>query len=158
MSVRDAPKTLDSKAAKSLVDAKAIHGATVLGQPGGWAVLVRYGGLERAIAAQRSGSLRLWRHLDTAAAFVRQELGLSRFEVDAIGHDPDAFKRRRPDAADRQRRAHEAAEHDRWFRAEIEKTLSGLADGTIATVPQEDHEARWRKRRTELLSRAGRAE
>lgn len=151
------PETIDSKAVKSLVDAHAIRGATIFGQPGGWAVLVRYGALERAIAAQKSGTTRVWRHLDTAAAFVRQELGLPRFEVDTVGHDPHALERRRPDTAARQRRAHEAAEHDKWFRAEVQKTLDGIANGTVETVSHEEHTARWHKKRAELLARIGRS-
>ena len=79
-------KIIDGKAVQSLVDAHAIGGAVVLGQPGGWAVLVRYGALERAVAAQRASRPRAcgatW---TTAAAFVRDELGLARFEVDALG-------------------------------------------------------------------------
>ena len=78
------PDTIDGKAVQSLVEAHAIRGATVLGQPGGWAVLVRYGALERAVAAQRARKPRLWRNLATAATFVRDELGVARFEVDAL--------------------------------------------------------------------------
>ena len=33
------PEIIDGKAVQSLVEAQAIRGATVLGQPGGWAVL-----------------------------------------------------------------------------------------------------------------------
>ncbi|MGO9772639.1 MAG: hypothetical protein ACLPSW_24425 [Roseiarcus sp.] len=65
------PDTIDGKAVQSLVEAQAIRGAVVLGQPGGWNVLVRYGTLERAVAAQRARKPRLWRNLATAAAFVR---------------------------------------------------------------------------------------
>lgn len=102
------PDLIDSKAVKTLVEAQAVRAATVLGQPGGWAVLVRYGAVERAVAAQKSRRMRLWRNLNTVAAFVRDELGLPRFEVDAVDHDPGALDRSRPDTAARQRQAHEA--------------------------------------------------
>ncbi|MBM6593961.1 hypothetical protein [Microvirga pudoricolor] len=144
---------IDSKAVKSLVDAQAIHGATVLGQPGGWAVLVRYGALEKAVAAQRSRQMRLWRHLDTAASFIRDELHLPRFEVDAVGHEPEAVERRRPDTAERQRQAHAAAEHDRWFRAEVQKALVMADDPATVWVAHEDVKARWATKRAALVAR-----
>ncbi len=118
------PGIIDGKAVRSLVEAHAIHGAVVLGQPGGWAVLVRYGDLERAVAAQRARKPRLWRNLATAAAFVRDELRVARFEVDTLQHDPAAAPRKRPDQAERLRQQRHAAEHDAWFRGEVEKSLA----------------------------------
>ena len=118
------PEMIDSRSVRNLVEAEAISGATVLGRPGGWAVVIRYGALERAIASTRR-QLRTWRHLDSAAAFVREELGLARFEVDASGHDPATGGYRRPDQAERLRRQREAAEYDAWFRAEV---AAGVAE------------------------------
>jgi len=123
------PDTIDGKAVQSLVEAGAISGATVLGQPGGWAVLVRYGPLERAVAAQRACKPRLWRNLETAASFVREQLGVIRFEVDAQAHMPDAESRRRPDQAERMKRRHEAAAHDVWFQGEVGKSLARADNG-----------------------------
>lgn len=117
------PEMIDSRAVRNLVEAQAIRSATVLGQPGGWAVLVRYGALERAVASTRR-QLRTWRHLNSAAAFVQGELGLARFEVDASGHE-EAVGHRRPDQAERLRRQREAVDHDAWFRAEVQ---AGLAE------------------------------
>jgi hypothetical protein len=77
---------------------------------------VRYGALERAVAAQRARRPRLWRNLATAATFVREEPGVARFEVDALNHEPDADRRRRPGQAARMKQKHEAGEHDAWFR------------------------------------------
>lgn len=151
------PDTIDGKAVKSLVDAHAIQSAVVLGQPGGWAVLVRYGANERAVSAQRVRRPRLWRNLNTAAAFVREELGVSRFEVDTADYDPDAIERKRPDQAERLRRQREAAEHDAWFRSEVRRTLDGIASGTVGLVSDEEHRKRWQEKRAELLARAGRA-
>jgi hypothetical protein len=152
------PEIIDGKAVKSLVDAHAIRGAVVLGQPGGFAVLVKYGTNERAIAAQRSRRMRIWRNLNTAAAYVRDELGVARFEIDMVDHDPAALERKRPDTAARQRQMREAVEHDAWFRAEVQKTLDGIADGTVGFISDEEHRSRWQKKRAELLARVGRAE
>ncbi|WP_245197321.1 MULTISPECIES: hypothetical protein [Labrys] len=115
--IRNAPEIVDGRTIRGLVEARALRGATILGQPGGWAVLVRYGDTERAVAAQRARKARLWRNLNTAASYVSEELGLSRFEVDSTDHQPDAIERKRPDSAERLRKQHEAAAYDAWFRA-----------------------------------------
>ena len=67
-----------------LVAAGAIRVVVAVGQPGGWTLLVRYGLAERALAAQRSQKLRVFRKLDTLAMYL-QEVGVSRFEVDLSG-------------------------------------------------------------------------
>ena len=67
-----------------LVAAGAVRVVVAVGQPGGWSLLVRYGLAERALAAQRSKQLRVFRKLDTLQAYL-QEIGVSRFEVDAAG-------------------------------------------------------------------------
>jgi len=69
---------IDGKAIQDLVKAHAIQSAIILGQPGGWAVVVRHGVAEQAVAAQRAHKPRLWRNLNTAVAYVRDELGLPR--------------------------------------------------------------------------------
>ena len=142
------PDIIDGKAVKSLVEAHAIRGATVLGQPGGWAVLVRYGALERAVAAQRAHKPRLWRNLATAAAFVRDELGVARFEVDAEAHKPDAG---RP----RMKARHEAAEHHKWFREQVEIGIKEADDPATQWIRQDDVMARLDARITRLKARAG---
>ena len=69
-----------------LVAAGAVRVVVAVGQPGGWTLLVRYGLAERALAAQRSKQLRVFRKLDTLQAYL-QEIGVIRFEVDAAGFD-----------------------------------------------------------------------
>jgi hypothetical protein len=145
------PDIIDGKAVKSLVDAHAIQGAVVLGQPGGFAILVKYGANERAIAAQRSRRMRIWRNLNTAAAYVRDELGVPRFEIDMVDHDPAALERKRPDTAERQRQMREAAEHDAWFRAEVQEALDGIADGTVRLIGEEEWRTISERKRADLL-------
>ena len=127
---------IDGKAVRTLAEGRAIHGATVLGQPGGWTVVVRYGTVERAVAAQRSTKPRLWRNLATAAAFVQGELGVARFEVDAKAHRPAA--RRRPDQAARMKQRHAAAEHDAWFREQVEIAMKEADDPKTVWIPHEE--------------------
>ena len=67
-----------------LVASGAVRVVVAVGQPNGWSLLVRYGLAERALAAQRSKKLRVFRKLDTLVLYL-QEIGVSRFEVDAAG-------------------------------------------------------------------------
>jgi hypothetical protein len=133
-----ARETIDGRVVKGLVEANALAGASVIGQAGGFAVVVRYGDEERAIAAQRSRQIRLWRNLNTAAAYVQHELGVERFEVDMSYLDIAASDRSRPDTAERQRQLREAAEHDTWFRAEVQRTVDGVKDGTVRLIEEAD--------------------
>lgn len=151
MAAAQLPEIIDGKAVQSLKEAQAIRSATVLGQRGGWAVLVRYGALERAVAAQRARTPRLWRTLPGAAAFVRDQLGLSRFEVDAGGFEPDTTVRR-PDQAERLHQAHQAAEHDRWFREQVEIAVKEADDPNAEWIPHEVVKAEWERERAELLA------
>jgi hypothetical protein len=153
MSHSPRPEIIDGKAVKSLVEAKAVSGATILGQPGGWAVVIRYGAMERAVAAQRSQRMRLWRNLNTAANFVREELGVGRFEVETAEHDPSVNEIKRPDQSERLRRQQEAVEHDAWFRAQVEQSLKEADDPSAVWVPHEEASARWNLRRAALLKK-----
>ncbi len=67
-----------------LVAAGAVRVVVAVGQPSGWTILVRYGLAERALAAQRSRQIRVFRKLDTLQSYL-QEVGVNRFEVDASG-------------------------------------------------------------------------
>lgn len=89
-----------------LVEAGAVRTALALGVPGGWLLIVKYGLVERTLAAQRSGDPRIFRKLDTLVNYLR-ELGIVRLDVDAANFDPDEItKRRRPDRAEALRRLH----------------------------------------------------
>jgi len=144
---------IDGKAVQELVQARGIQGATILGQAGGWAVLVRHGAVEHVVAAQRARQPRLWRNLNTAAAYVRDQLGLPRFDVDTGAYDPAAIARTRPDQAERLRRQHEAAAHDTWFRAQVREALDGIAGGTNPPVADEEVRARLDKLGADLAGR-----
>ncbi|MGL5031418.1 MAG: hypothetical protein ACRC5V_08630, partial [Aeromonas sp.] len=67
-----------------LVASGAVRVVVAVGQPNGWSLLVRYGLAERALAAQRSKQLRIFRKLDTLQAYL-ETIGVCHFEVDAAG-------------------------------------------------------------------------
>lgn len=147
--------TIDGKTVKNLATAHALNGAVVFGQPGGFAVLVKFGTNERAVAAQRSRRMRIWRNLNTAAAYVSDELGLARFEIDMTEHDPDAVERKRPDTAERQRQLHEAGEHDAWFRGQVQKALDGIEDGSNRAISEDEWAVKAQLKREDLQRSIG---
>ena len=75
-------------------------------------MLVKYGAQERALAAQRSRQVRLFRRFETLTTYLK-EISIVRFEVDAEDYDPALPKTvRRPDffrCTDALKRTHAAA-------------------------------------------------
>ena len=137
-----ASETINHAALARLIEADAVRSATVVGVQGGWCVLVRYGMAERQLAAQRGG-VRTWRRLDAVASYLHG-LGLARFEVDAASHE-DTPGRKRPDQAKAMRQVHDAAEHDRWFREQVEAAVNKADSGEAEWI--EDDEWCWRRKR-----------
>jgi len=45
--------TIDHVTLSRLVEANAVSGADIIGQPGGWGIVIKYGMTERALAAKR---------------------------------------------------------------------------------------------------------
>lgn len=117
-------ETIDHVTLSRLAEAGAVRAAHVIGQAGGWALSIKYGMAERFLAAQRSGKLRLFRKLETVMTYLKT-LGISRFDVDASGYDAAEAKShyKRPDRAAALKRAHEAAEHDAWFREQVQQAV-----------------------------------
>lgn len=150
--------TIDTANAKTLVESRAICGASIIGQPGGWSVVLKLGLQECALAMQRSDKPRTWRSLDRAVAYLKNELHIARVDLlDATHHcagEPLAGKSR-ADAAERLRLAHEAAGHDKWFRSQVDVALAEADASDAQWVSNADAKASWQQKRTELVKRAG---
>jgi len=95
--------------AKDLVTEGALTGATVMGQPEGWIVVIHCGVLGWVIAGSSNDSPRLWEHLEGAAAFVGEDLCLTEFSVDTAEKARDAVTRRLVDKAEQDHRLRQAA-------------------------------------------------
>jgi hypothetical protein len=145
----DMTDTIDHGTLSRLVEAGAVRGAHIVGQAGGWVVMVRYGTHERPLAAQRSQNLRLFRRLETLVSYLKG-IGIARFDVDAAGYDPDAPRHtRRPDRAEALKRAHEAAAYDAWFREQVRASIDDSRPG----VSDEDARAHFAARKATLRQR-----
>jgi hypothetical protein len=147
-------KTIDHATLAQRAASGAIRGARVVGRPGGWGLVVRDGRTARSLAARR-GELRLFRRFETLVGYLK-DMGIVQYDVDASGYAPEASPRRRPDTAKRMERAHEAADHDRWFRAQVQEVLDGIERGEVGVISHTEHAARWRRKRKALLARARR--
>jgi hypothetical protein len=127
-------ETIDHTTFTKLAEAGAVHSAHIVGQPGGWGILVKYGMTERALAAQRSKQVRVFRKFETLVGYLKG-VGIVRFDVDAANWHADGLApRTRPDASEAMKKAHEAAAYDKWLRAEVQEAI----DDTSPTIEHDE--------------------
>lgn len=130
-----ATETIDHTTLSRLAEAGAVRSAHIIGQNGGWGVLVKCGMTERALAAQRSHQVRIFRKFETLVNYLKS-VGIARFDVDAVNYDAASLKttRNRPDRAEAMKSAHEAAAYDKWLKAEVQEAI----DDTSPTIPHNE--------------------
>lgn len=111
---------------------------------------------DKTLGVQRSDKPRMWRSLDRCVEYLKNELHIARFELlDATNYsDVAQVGKSRDDAAERLRKAHEAAAHDKWFREQVESGLAEADDPAAEWVTNEEANASWAKKRAALVKRA----
>jgi hypothetical protein len=145
--------TIDHNTLSRLVEAGAVRGAHVISQMGGWSVMIKYGMLERPLAATRSKEVRKFKKLETLVNYLK-EIGISRFDVDATGYDQSTIQTyKRPDRTEAMRKSQEAVEHDKWFREQVEQALLEADDPATIWVSHEDVKKGMQKQRESLQAR-----
>ncbi len=112
---------IDHRTLAKLADNQSMQDTIAIGQPGGWFVEVDLNGTRGRLVSRR-GSVRVFSHFETLARYLKQ-VGIEQFSVNAEHYDATPT-RSRPDAANRLARTHEAAEHDAWFRGQVEAALA----------------------------------
>ncbi|MCX9158147.1 hypothetical protein OPU71_18650 [Niveibacterium sp. 24ML] len=142
--------TIDHATLSHVIESGALRSAEVVGFPGGWGIVVKYGTSECTLSARR-GSVRMFRRFETVVAYLKG-LGVVRYQVNAEGYDPHSLTsaRARPDAAARMRGAFDAASHDQWFRDQVNAAIAEANDPAAQWVSDEAAQARWRSRREAL--------
>lgn len=142
-------QTIDTAMAKRMVEAAAIRGASIIGQPGGWAVMLKLGMHERPLGVQRGNKPRMWRSLDTCMAYLKDELHIARIDtLDATHHTDAAVEGvSRPDSAKRMREVFEASAYTQWLTEKVNRARAGVADGTNAAIDP----AEWERIRADKL-------
>ena len=139
-------ETIDHTTLSRLVEAGAVSGAHVVSQHGGWAVVVKYGMVERTLAAQRSRQVRMFRKLESLVSYLKG-VGIGQFEVDAINYDPETQKAsKRPDRSAALKHAHEAAAYDTWFRSQIQASI----EDARPSIPDDEVRIAFAKRKADL--------
>lgn len=101
-------ETVKLATARELAAAGSVRDTVLVGQRGGYAVLLKVGMAERTLAT-KEGTPRIFGALDAAARVLREELGIARYHVDATGFTARDVQRRRPDRAAALKRTHEDA-------------------------------------------------
>lgn len=140
------PCTIDHGTFAHLIEAGIVRSADIVGQSGGWQVVVRYGVAERVLAARR-GAVRVFKRFETLVTYLK-DLGIAEFRVDASCYDPKAARKPRPDSAARLKHAHEAAAYDAWLNAKVAAAAAGIEDGSnpiIDTAAWEAERAEWQR-------------
>ena len=147
--------TIDTAMAKRMAEAAAINGASIIGQPGGWSVMLKLGNAEKPLGTQRSDKPRLWRSLDRCIAYLKDELHIARFDLlDATNYSAVSIAgKSRDDTAARMRRTHQAATHDKWFHEQVALGIKEADDPNTQWVSHEEAQSTWAKKRNDLAKR-----
>ena len=126
-------QTIDHTTLTKMAQAGVVRTAHIVGQEGGWGILVKCGMTEHALATQRSHQVRIFKKLETLVTYLKG-VGIARFDVDAVNYKADsAATYKRPDRAIAMKSAHEAAAYDKWLKAEIQEAI----DDTGPTIAHE---------------------
>lgn len=143
-------ETIDHTTLTKLAEAGVVRSAHVVGQEGGWGILVQYGMTERALAAQRSHQVRIFRKLETLVSYLKG-VGIARFDVDAANYDAGSLAARtRPDQSAKMKNAHQAAAYDEFFRQRVQ----GAIDDTRPRLSTAEARQRIDTARAALLNKA----
>jgi PaaA2-like antitoxin len=141
-------ETIDHITLSKLAEAGVVRSAHVVGQAGGWGVLVKYGMTERALASRRQ-QVRIFRRLETLVEYLKG-IGIPRFDVDAVNYDPEGENvYTRPDLSSSMKKAHEAAAYDKWLKEQVQEAI----DDPRPSVPNEEVKKHFAGRREALRKR-----
>jgi hypothetical protein len=146
--------TIDHNTLAHLIEAGAVRGADVIGQPGGWGVVIKYGMTERALAARR-GAVRSFKKFETLVGYLKG-MGIAEYRVNAANFDPVALNARtsRPDSSDRLKHAHESAAYDKWFRDQVDQAQLEANDPNTKWVTNEEANTSWAAKRALFVASA----
>lgn len=148
--------TIDHSTLIQLVAAGDVRDAHVITRLDGFIIEVAYGKRNRVLKAQRSGQARRFRKMETLMTYLK-EIGISKFDVDMVSVSPGEMKTKgRPDRSEAMRKTHAAsADYERWFLDQVDEGVRQADSPDAVWVSHEDAQASWKKKRAELLARAG---
>ncbi len=147
--------TIDHQTLLHLVEAGAVRGADVIGQPGGWNVVVKYDMVERALAARR-GAIRLFSRFDTLVKYLKS-IGIAQCNVNLSNYDDSVKRVNRPDTKQRIERTKEAVAYDKWFREQVAEGIREADDPNTVWVSHEEVVKDMHRQREAIMARMSRA-
>ena len=128
---------ITSKVLKELVGASMVRTAAVVGEQGGFSIVIKYGMTERFVAARsrtNAISKRTFPSLDSVNNFLRNTVHIVDYTVHNANFDPVTVKPVSVSRQNRMKTIHEVAKHAALLDAEID---ASRAD-TRPTVSNED--------------------
>lgn len=128
-----ATEIIDHATLTKLAEDGVVRSAQVVGQDGGWGILVKYGTTERALAAQSSQQVRIFQKLETLVQYLKG-IGILRFEVDAVNYAEQTDSAKIPDRDVKTEDAHAASTYTEWLKAEVQDAI----DDTSPTIAHEE--------------------
>ena len=140
-------ETITHRTLKELVEAGAIRRTCAVAFGDRWRLVFSYGGVEKTLRSKNGHNVRNWANLNSVANYLA-ELGIRKFEADATNYDPNQKTLTRPDKSAALKKAHQAAEYDKWFREQVQAAI----DDPRPSVP---HDEAVRKMEAELTRRIG---
>ncbi len=147
--------TIDTAMARQMVEAHAIRGASIIGHPGGWSVMLKMGIIEKPLGTQRTDKPRTWRSLDACMGYVTNELRIFRLDsLDASNFcKGDVTHQVRADSSARLIRAHASAAYDKWFIEQVEEGIREADDPSTVLISHEVVKADMAAQRKSLQAR-----
>lgn len=147
--------TIDTAVARQMVEASAIRGVSIIGQPGGWSVILKMGVTEKPLGTQRTDKPRIWRSLDACMGYIINELRIVRLDgLDASNFSKgDIAHQVRADSSVRLKRAHAAAAYDKWFIEQVEEGIREADDPSTVLIPHDVVKADMDAQRKSLQAR-----
>ena len=136
-------KLIAPQSLKDLVEANAIHQATVVADNDVFKITVKYGMVERVVSVRtREGQIkeRIFTSLDSVARFMREKVHLAQYEVNAANFQPATKRTKRPDTSIRLKEAHAALSHSEWLTQKVGASREGIKDGSNPLISPADWE------------------
>lgn len=149
-------QTLTLDQLRVATEAGGVSGVTLQAEGGKFFVRIKTANNADAVLARaRSDEPRGFPNPLPAIALLRK-LGIfvGSFDLSRWNPDERPLARSRPDRAEAMRRAHEAVDHDAWFREQVAQGIAEADDPSTVWVSHEDAKSSWASKRAELLKRA----
>jgi hypothetical protein len=141
-------ETIDHTTFTKLAEAGAVRSAHIVGHPGGWGILVKYGSTEGVLAAQHSQKARIFRSFETLVRYLKR-LGIVRFDVDAANFAAESTSAGMPSDTTAALKNSNAAAYDKWLKAEVQDAI----DDTSPSVSHEEAKQHFAAKREALRRR-----